>query len=733
MKITVLYVLLFFFAAPQLFSQENGAVALSLPVRNSLKFNKQVINPTFSFVREQNTYISFSNKRQTQFEGSPNAYIFGYAGRIRENNGAGITLFQRDYGVFTNFGGVLNFAHNIVLTADSNLTFGLNVGAYKSGLNTGNVVTNDPDPALDNVQDSFLLTVAPGINYGMTFIDIGVSVNNLISYSTTASKLIEENPEKAFQFHIMYTGYMDSRGFFYDSKFSALVRSEFNEDKTTLSGLMMLSVPKGFWGQVGYNTFYGASVGVGFNITEQIALEYNYEQSISDLYDLGSAHEITLAYRFNKRRRFKYGDDDKEVALFQPKRKPIRRASAAKPKAKQVTAKQEEPKPVEPKPVEPKPAPVVAVTEELKAQEPKITQIEVREIPEVTIDTSAVVTVVEPKVKTAKEEEKPIADSRDEQVSEEKNIPVVEPKEEPVVAEQNKPEEIVPVVSQENQEQQELVELAADFNSRRDSLITKFEDKVDSKQENLEAMKEENDLSEKGIYVEPRPFKSISAENLEIDALKLELDDFIEELNLKITELETVYITVKKEEGENSTRGIQYFNTIQKLKAERLKTIQRKENLEDNLQQINVATEIERKRRIKRALYDDDQDRFVQDRAALKNIVETTALSSEPLTEEDFDLGEIQTSGIQILKDVKNTDNGYYLVIAVHSDVEKRNEILRKIVSTGEENIDFFYDVNTSKYYIYYKKFDDLNRAQEALKEKGTKPYNGNMTLIKIE
>ena len=695
-----------------MFSQENGAVALALPVRNSLKFNKQVINPTFSFVREQNTYLSFSNKRQTQFEGSPSAYIFSYAGRIGENNGAGITLFQRDYGVFTNFGGVLNFAHNIVFDADSNLTFGLNVSAYKNGLNTGNVITTNPDPALDNVSDSFLLAVAPGINYGMTFIDIGLSVNNLISYSTSASELIEENPEKAFQLHVMYTGYMDSRGFFYDSKFSALVRSEFKKDKTVLSGLMMLSVPKGFWGQLGYNTFYGASVGVGFNITEQIALEYNYEQSISNIYDLGSAHEITLAYRFNKRKRYNYGDDDKEVALFQAKKKPIRKTSVSKSKPEQVTPKQ-----VEPKVVEPKPTPVVAVNEELKTQEPKIAPVEVKETPELKIDTTAVATVVEPKVETPKEEEKP----------------VVEPQEEKVTDVEITQEEITPVVNEETQVQQELVELAADFNERRGLLITRFEDKVDSKQEDLDAMKEENDLSEKGIYVEPRPFKSISAENAEIDALQLELDDFIEELNLKITELETVYITVKKEEGEDSTKGIQYFNTIQQLKAERLRTIQRKESLETNLEEINVATEIERKRRIKRALYDDDQDRFVQDRAALNNIIETTPLADEPLTEEDFDLGDIQGSGIQILKDVNNTDNGYYLVVAVHSDVDKRNETLRKIVSTGEKNIDFFYDVNTSKYYIYYKKFDELNRAQEALEEKGTKPYNGNMTLIKIE
>src|SRR5690606_27036348 len=82
----------------------------------------------------------------------------------------------------------------------------------------------------------------------------------------------------------------------------------FKEEKTVLSGIMMLTVPKGFWGQIGYSTFYGASAGVGFNLTSQIAFEYNYEQSLSNLYNLVSAHEVTLAYRFNRKQRFNYCD-----------------------------------------------------------------------------------------------------------------------------------------------------------------------------------------------------------------------------------------------------------------------------------------------------------------------------------------------------------------------------------------------------------------------------------------
>ncbi len=103
------------------------------------------------------------------------------------------------------------------------------------------------------------------------------------------------------------------------------------------------------------------------------------------------------------------------------------------------------------------------------------------------------------------------------------------------------------------------------------------------------------------------------------------------------------------------------------------------------------------------------------------------------LKTEDFDFGEEQSSNIQILKNINRVDNGYYLIIAVHRDTEKRNDFVTKVVASGRKDVDFFYDVNTSKYYIYYDKFDSISTANEALKSKGNRPYNTNMSLVKIE
>ena len=178
MKTTVITIL--FFCTFQIFysQQEDGVVSLALPIRNSLTYNQYAVNPTFSFVRQQNKYISITNKREwMQFDDAPLTYLVGYSGRLRENIGAGINVFQQNYGVLTTFGGILNFAYNAQLNRDSNLTFGINVGAYSSGINNGSIITNEADPSLNNIPSNFLLSVSPGINYGTAFLDFGLAVN----------------------------------------------------------------------------------------------------------------------------------------------------------------------------------------------------------------------------------------------------------------------------------------------------------------------------------------------------------------------------------------------------------------------------------------------------------------------------------------------------------------------------------------------------------------------------
>ena len=781
MKIYILHIVLFFCITQQLYSQDDGVVAFNIPSRNSLKFNRHFINPTFSFVREQNKYISFNNKREwAQFDNAPQTYLFSYSGRFRENIGAGVTLFQQDYGVLTTFGGVLNFAYNAVLDRESNLTFGLNLGFYKSGINEGNVITNSPEPSLENFPSNSIITINPGINYGTEFLDFGVSINNLVSYNLASSKMIEDDPEQGFQAYIMYTGYLNSRGFFDESRFSSLIRSEFQKDQTVISGMVMLMVPKGFWAQAGYNSLYTLSAGIGLNITTQIAIEYNYGKGVGGFSAFGNAHDITLAYKFENRNRYAYsGDDDEEGLLMSTTKK--RKSNVNRRRSSKSTSSKKK-KPVvtknnnvnSDKVAEEKQVKLAEATR-VKAEQEE--QARIAESARIKAEAEAQVKLAEAaRVKVEQEEQARIAESARIKAEAEAQVKLaeaarvkVEQEEQARIAEvarikaeaeaQAKLEAAVRVKA-EQEEQARIVESAnakaeeeAKINeilldevlikfkkstesskNTQQKLLNKLSEKVAAKQQDLNDLIKENDLSEKGIFSAPKAFKSVSAENNAIEALKLEIDNSIELRNTKITEIESLYKErLKKVKSKDDLVNIEYLNVIKALKIEQLQAKNIKKNLVSTLEDIKVATDFERRRRIKRAAYDNENDRYNKDRATLERIKKFTDLSTEPLTKQDFNHGE-ELSNIQIVKDVNNVEEGYYLVVAVHIDVSKRDEFLKKAVAAGENNINFFFDVNTSKYYIYYEKFDNIGQAKSSLDtNKGSKPYNSKMSMVKIE
>ncbi|RYH74050.1 type IX secretion system membrane protein PorP/SprF [Flavobacteriaceae bacterium 144Ye] len=860
MKLFVLIIALFICSTQMSYSQEDdGVVALALPVRNSLKFNRYVINPTFSFVREQNKYISLTNKREwVQFEDAPQTYLVSFSGRFKENIGIGVGVFQQNYGVLTTFGGLANFAYNVRLNTDNNLTFGLNVGAYKSGVNDGNVVTNFPDPSLDNIPSNFMLTVNPGINYGTAFLDFGLSINNLVLYNLNSSQLIEDNPEQAIQAHMMYTGYMDSRGFFDESKFTGLLRSEFKKDKTVISGIAMVMVPKGIWAQVGYNTLYGGSAGLGLNITNQISIEYNFEKALGDLTDFGPSHEITLAYKFKNNTNFDYSSEDEVSALISPTRKikPAVKLSKAEATERKLKAEADEQArqeaeakakaeadakaQAEAQQKAEEEARAKAAAEEQARQEAKAkakaeadakAQAEAQQKAEEEARAKAAAeeqarqeaeakakaeadakaqaeaqqkAEEEARAKAAAEEQarqeaeakakaeaeakaqaevqqkaeeearaKAAAEEQARQEAEAKAKAEAEAKAQAEAQQKAEEEARAKAVAEEQarqeaeakaKAQQELEESQEDevvdeekdtppeatdnlgksmneisesteaSKKEQEALLKKFLDAIDVKDQDLKDLKEENDLSEKGIYMEPKPFKSITAENAALEAIRTDLDNAIKTTSDKINELESLYNQRQQIETVAMDEVYLYYQkALKSLKAEQAAAIKAKSDLESRLEDINLATDFERKRRIKRALYDNEEDRYAQDKARLNSIKQNTPLSISPIPEEEFDFGEELSGNIQILKNVQNVENGYYLVVAVHTDVEKRDDFLAKAVASGEKNINFFYDVKTSKYYIYYESFESIQAANAALEAKESKPYKAKASLLKIE
>ena len=850
MKKILLSVFFFYCSINVFYAQqenENGVVSFVIPPGNSLKFNSFVINPTFSFVRQQSSYITLFNKTQwAGFEGAPKTYMLNYSGRFKENEGIALGVFQQTYGVFSTTGLVANFAHNVLLQEDSNLTFGINVSAYKSG----NAKANVSDPSLENIPSNTLLTINPGINYGTAFLDFGLSFTNLVTYNFS-SGVMKDDPNQGIEGHVMYTGFMDTYGFFDRSKFSGIIKTEINKEKTAFSGSAMFTIPKGIWAQAGYHSVLGMTGGIGLNITPKIALEYSYGMGMGDISQLGSSHIIVLAYKF-KNTNFDYGDDEEEGALIEPA--PVQKKVAATPKAATKTtadaktaqqAKIAEANKAKLEAANKAKADAVALakvkSDALAIERKKKLEADAK----AKADAAAALAIkkAEPvsKEKLAANKVKADADAAAKAEADKKAKAALAAKlaadtkvkadadaKAKIDAENKAKAEASAKLAAENkakadaetaaklaadakakadaeasaklaaenkakadaeakvkadaeaarlaaatkakadaQAEQDKIEAAAaaklavealakakadampkdeygksmdnltsileSSKRRQQQLLSRLDASVANKEKALKEMREENDLSDKGIVKNTTvEFKSTAGENADLEAIRIQIAEINKAQADNLAEFNKLYNERLKKTPKNDLINQNYLKTIESLKAEQVKAEQSNAVLINTLEKIKVETEIEKKRRIKRAVSSNDQDRLAQDMATLKRIKETTKVSSVPLKAQDFDFGDNQAN-MQIIKNNKNVESGYYVILAVHSDVSKRDTFVTKTVAAGQSNVSFFYDVNSSKYFIFTDKFDNLQEATEALSAKGNKPYNGKMVIVKIE
>jgi hypothetical protein len=246
-------------------------------------------------------------------------------------------------------------------------------------------------------------------------------------------------------------------------------------------------------------------------------------------------------------------------------------------------------------------------------------------------------------------------------------------------------------------------------------------------------MKEQTDLSEQVIVRDPQEIKSPSNDNVAIESLKSQITALNKMQEDNISRIKNLYDErIKKGASATDALSVSYLKSIDQLKVEQATSVQNNNKLLQTLDNIKVAVEIEKKRRIKRANSFNDSDRFAQDQATLERIKETTKVSPTPLKESDFDFGEEQ-SNMQIMKRVANTESAFYVVLAVHRDVAKRDKFVAQMVASGERNVSFFYDASTGSYYIYSTKFETIQEAQGETANKAKQPFKSKMAIIKVE
>ena len=817
-----------------MFSQENANSSFDISLKNSIKFNKYLINPAFSFAKETAPTLTIVNRRQwVDFENAPQFYFANYLGRLSNRSRFGIGIYQQSAGVLKNFGGVVNYSYAVPVGDESILAFGINTYFYNSTFDFGKIITVENEPLLQNQKANSLIGLKPGINFGTEFFDFGVSVNNLVLYNLATSEMVKDNQENSYLGHVMYTGYINSyRRFLDDAKFSTLVFVEKKNDATALAANLLLDIPNKAWIQGGYNTLYGFSAGVGITISERFSLGYNYDLGLGDVSELGSSHQFLLAYTFDEyeninitNRVKKQGGSKKPVkktsttialktkaqkdkenaeklanaklererlaaeAAANAEKNRLANEEAARLKAAEDKAKLEAPVNIQAEKdrlAAEEAARIKAAADKAKAEAAAKAQAEkdrlaseeaarLKSAEKAKSDkarAAAAAKTQAEKDRLAAEEaarlkaaaDKAKAEAAAKALAEKDRLAAEEAARLKAAADKAKAEAAAKAQAEkdklsteealrkklESDESNKAVEaFKKDIETKSnasDELTKSLEAIVKERDADLKEFLLENTLNADGTVRGPKGFVNTKEENAKLENLKSRISLNKVEFDKLIRDFEASNIQRLKEikaKGISDTDAKPLNDYYQKMlndlkqKRETFNRLEKEADLK--IQKIKDEKEAERLRRIKKADYDSETERNRRNQEYLEGLKKNQEVvggnDTAPKNKEGESINNPNAIiDIPIIKKLTDVSAGYYLVLKTFSNLEETKAYLSTVISAGGgANVNFFYNLHNSTYYVYIAKADTMGDANQELKAKGTKTYNKNMFIAKVE
>lgn len=307
-KKKILIILIFIFNSALINAQTDSGDSFNLPSQTFMRFNRHLVNPTFSiFNSYKSEYVAYHRNQWFDYEESPKTYMINYSGNNYESSGYGLGVYQQEVGIWKSIGGIANYAKGVHLNDDTILSLGFNIVFFNSGLNRAKIITGQADPLLEQYDNTSVLMLNPGISLQIGKFNFGVYGDNLVDYNFKSSEMQTKFGEKTISGHLSYKHTLENASnLFENSSLTFLGRGKYIEMKDLdYSGGILYNVPKAGWVQGSYSDFYGLSGGLGLNISQKIAIGYNYEKGLGNLItNLGPTHEIFFALTLESNEEF---------------------------------------------------------------------------------------------------------------------------------------------------------------------------------------------------------------------------------------------------------------------------------------------------------------------------------------------------------------------------------------------------------------------------------------------
>ena len=260
------------------------------------QYNASLFNPAFSLDRNNPESISFWTRWQwQQVDTDPTTLFLNYSRRIDEKSGFGAGFFQHNTGIYFNTGGVVNYAYEFKLNPIIKLSVGANLFGFQQQLADDRFVPPDVLPIPIDLSDDFIFQLAPGFNLSVENFSLSMASENLFDYNVTDNGANTDKADKIFMgmasydFPVMAS---DSTAFLRPSIYLRTIPEQDNQ-----IGFNTLFSTQKYWGQAGYNNFYGISIGGGGTILNKFSLGALVEfGTSSSLNSKDSSFEIIASY-----------------------------------------------------------------------------------------------------------------------------------------------------------------------------------------------------------------------------------------------------------------------------------------------------------------------------------------------------------------------------------------------------------------------------------------------------
>ena len=280
--------------------------AQQVPLYSQYYFNKFIYNPALTGHEGSTQASLFGRNQYTGLDGFQTAGAT-VSGQVNDGKvGLGLYLINDATMLQTQNSVYGNYAYNIALSDENQLSLGFALGVLSNRFNTENIISNDPnDPALRllNARPGAVIDASIGANLKLGNFQFGLSVPQFLGSSQEFTDLQQTSLMLDLQNHIMV---MTSYDIWASDDFKLqpmlLLKNTKNAPGQFDINLVADWVNKGWLGAA-YRDGYGVTAMAGLRIAEKLKFGYSYDWSTGDYSQaLGGSHEVMVGIDLGQKR-----------------------------------------------------------------------------------------------------------------------------------------------------------------------------------------------------------------------------------------------------------------------------------------------------------------------------------------------------------------------------------------------------------------------------------------------